>query len=114
MMRTITAHGEIDRLFKQGSRTSHRVLIVLAIETPEARGPEGRVLVVAGKRIGSAVHRNRAKRVLREALRRAGAPWPGLDVALIAREGTGEARPDELDDALQRTTQHLPAARGRS
>ena len=113
-MRTLTAQGEIDRLFKQGSRTSHRLLIVLAIETPEARGPEGRVLVVAGKRIGSAVHRNRAKRVLREALRRAGAPWPGLDVALIARDGTAEARPDELDAALEQTTRGLRATLGRS
>jgi len=110
-MRTITAHGEIERLFTEGSRTSHRVLLVLALGTPEARGPEGRVLFVAGKRIGSAVRRNRAKRVMREAVRRAGGPWPGSDVALVARQGTADAAPEELDVALTRATAVL---RGRS
>ena len=98
--RTITARGEIDRLFSEGSRTSQKVLVVLALATPEARGPEGRVLFVAGRRVGSAVRRNRAKRVMRETVRRAGGPWPGLDIALIAREGTAEAPHRELDLAL--------------
>jgi ribonuclease P protein component len=45
-----------------------------------------RVGVVAGKTTGTAVHRNRAKRLLREAIR----PYlksftPGLDLILIAR-----------------------------
>jgi len=102
MVRTITAASEIDRLFAEGTRAVHPVMVVFALPTPEARGPEGRVLFVAGKRIGSAVRRNRAKRVMREALRRAGGPWPGLDVALVAREATISARPDELDRALER------------
>lgn len=99
-MRTITSSSDVDRLFKQGRRSSHPLLIVLAAPSPEGRDAGGRVLFVAGRKLGGAVVRNRCKRVLREAARRARGPWPGLDVALIARSGTRTARPDELDIAL--------------
>jgi len=101
-MKTITAHAEIDRLFAGGRRVSHPALLVLALPTPEARDPQGRVLFVAGTRLGGAVVRNRSRRVLREAARRSGAPWPGWDVALVARNNTAAAGPATLDEALLR------------
>lgn len=105
-MRTITAPSEIDRLFAGGRRVAHPALLVLALPT-QARVPEGRVLFVAGTKLGSAVVRNRSKRVLREAARRAGAPWMGWDVALIARTETAQASPDLLDSALERALRKL-------
>lgn len=110
-MRTITAPTEIDRLFKEGRRVSSPALLVLALPTPPAREPDGRVLFVAGTRLGNAVKRNRSKRVLREAARRAGAPWPGWDIALIARAVTSQATVDELDAALARALKTIGAAR---
>lgn len=98
-MRTIRSAAEIDGLFREGTRVSHPLLLVLA---RDSRDPDGRVVFVAGRKLGNAVARNRAKRVLREALRRAGGPWPGTDMALIARPGTGAAAPRELDEALAR------------
>jgi len=53
--------------------------------------------VLAGKRLGSAPQRNRAKRLIREAARKHGAPWPGLDALLVAREsliGQGQEAAD--------------------
>ena len=99
-MRTITSKVDIERLFREGTRTSSTAATVLVAPTPEARDQHGRVLFVAGRRIGGAVARNRAKRVLREAARRGGAPWPGLDVALLARPTTPTAAPAEIDKAL--------------
>ena len=100
-MRTITARTEIDRLFTEGRRTPRRTMLLIVLPTPEARDPNGRVLFVAGKRLGGAVTRNRAKRVMRAAVRRCGGPWRGLDVALVARDTTGTTPPAELDAVLR-------------
>lgn len=99
-MRTLKAAGEIDSLFKSGRRGSTGPLVVIGAVTPARRGPGGRVLFVAGKKLGGAVVRNRCKRVLREAARRAGAPWAGFDVAIVARITAATASPATLDAAL--------------
>jgi ribonuclease P protein component len=99
---TITSQADIERLFAEGRRRGRQAALVIVLETPEARDPDGRVLFIAGKRLGTAVRRNRCKRVLREAVRRTGGPWPGLDVALVARPGTAAASLRDLDDAIRR------------
>jgi ribonuclease P protein component len=99
-MRTLKAAKEIDALFKSGRRGSTDLLVVLSTQTPPRRGPEGRVVFVAGKKLGGAVTRNRCKRVMRDAVRRAGGPWPGRDVALVARATAATASPVALDAAL--------------
>jgi ribonuclease P protein component len=99
-MRTVTTAGDIERLFKHGKRSSHPLLVIIAGPTPGRHNGEGRMLFVAGRRLGGAVMRNRCKRVMREACRRAGGPWEGMDVALIARAGAGQASADDLDRAL--------------
>lgn len=100
-MRTIKSSADIERLFRSGERLPHRLVVALIARTPEGRGPGGRVAFVAGKKLGGAVRRNRAKRVLRHAALRAGAPWAGLDVALVARAGVGAAVPAQVDEALK-------------
>lgn len=109
-MLTITSSSDIDALFREGQRAAHPLLVVLAGPTPAGRPAQGRVVFVAGKRIGDAVLRNRCKRVLRETVRRAGGPWPALDVALVARAETGAARPEALDAALGRALKRLGVA----
>jgi ribonuclease P protein component len=100
-MRTITATADIDKLFKAGRRASHALVVVLAADSPEARDQRGRVVFVAGRKLGGAVVRNRCKRVMRESCRRTGGPWPGKDVALVARAGIATATPDEIDEAMR-------------
>ena len=99
-MSTIKSSREIDTVFRTATRVAHPVLIALIAETPEGRGRQGRVAFVAGKKLGSAVTRNRSRRVLREAARRAGGPWPGHDVAFVARPATPTADVEALDRAL--------------
>jgi ribonuclease P protein component len=61
----------------------------------------GGVALVAGRKVGGAVQRNRARRILREALR-AVAPQGvgGRDVVLVAREQIRGARTYELTDEM--------------
>jgi ribonuclease P protein component len=67
--------------------------LVARVLPNELEPPQNRYAVVAGKRVGKAVARNRAKRLVREALRRL---HPGLkqgyDVVVIVR-GTAEELP---------------------
>jgi ribonuclease P protein component len=60
-----------------------------------------RIGVVAGKSVGGAVVRNRAKRLLREAVRAYGAQLtPGWDVMLIARAPLAKVKLPETQAAL--------------
>lgn len=57
----------------------------------------GQVAVVAGRRVGGAVHRNRARRILREAWRRlASGVMEGKDVVLVARPPIRGAGTEDL------------------
>jgi ribonuclease P protein component len=56
---------------------------------------------VASKRVGNAVRRNRAKRVMREAARQV--PWAaGHEIVLVARAAAAAATMGEVRDELQR------------
>lgn len=63
-------------------------------------GP-GRATVVAGRTVGDAVRRNRAKRRLRAALDRTAVP-PGLDVVVVARSPALTADFADLTDEVGR------------
>lgn len=79
----LTRSTDFKRVRRTGKSYAHPfvVLVVQASETPRVR-----VGVTAGRSVGGAVQRNRAKRLLREAMR----PLlphliPGWDLVLIAR-----------------------------
>jgi ribonuclease P protein component len=92
-MSTIRSSREIEGVFRAGRRSAGPLVIVLMAETPSGRDPSGRVAFIAGKRLGNAVKRNRAKRLLRAAFREAGGPQAHRDILLIAR-------PDLLDTVM--------------
>lgn len=79
-----------------------------------ADGGPGRVAVVAGRRVGSAVRRNRAKRRIREAVRRAEVP-AGFDLVLSAKAGADEvAFPDLVTEVQHAMRRSLSRARSRA
>lgn len=63
-------------------------------------GPPG-VAFLAGKRVGGAVRRNRARRVLREVFRTSGVDLAGVKtLVFVATDKTGGAPHTDIADAL--------------
>lgn len=92
-METIKSSTEISELFAKGRRikTPFVTLIVKkhsqekSFGDDEQHGPSGRVAFIAGKKLGNAVWRNRAKRRMRAICHSLGGPWQGYDVIFLAK-----------------------------
>lgn len=79
----LTRSTDFKRVRRKGKSYAHP-FVVLVVQTSEV--PRVRVGVTAGRSVGGAVQRNRAKRLLREAIRPLLAELlPGRDLVLIAR-----------------------------
>ena len=99
-MLTIRSTREIDAMFRGAEKVDHPLLMLLIAPTVHDC-TEGRAAFVAGRRLGTAVTRNRLKRVLRESLRRIGGPPNGFDIVLVARKGLAQASAADIDAAMR-------------
>ena len=94
----LTQSTDFKRVRRSGKSYAHPLVVLVVLV---AEGETTRIGVTAGKAIGKAVQRNRAKRLLREALR----PLlpnikPGLKILLIARNPILTANLAEIHDNL--------------
>jgi len=86
---------EFEDAQRKGRRvtTPHFVLLLHARESPGT----ARLGIVASRKIGTAVVRNRAKRLVREAFRTARDLFiPGIDVVVIARRPLAGLKPADI------------------
>jgi ribonuclease P protein component len=71
------------------------VLILSASAAPDSASP--RLGITASRRVGNAVVRSRAKRLIREAFRATRELWPaGVDLVVIVKRATGESKLDSV------------------
>ena len=64
---------------------------MLVLRNADQHDLNGRVAFIAGKKLGGAVWRNRAKRRMRSVCRGLGGSFPGWDVAFVARRSIADA-----------------------
>jgi ribonuclease P protein component len=78
---------EFLRIQQQGRRVVSPAFVFMLDRALCAQGP--RLGITASRRVGNAVQRNRAKRLVREAFRTLRGTWPPVDVVVIVRQGLG-------------------------
>lgn len=94
----LTRSEDFERVRRTGKSYAHP-LLVLVVQASESS--HVRVGVAAGKTTGTAVHRNRAKRLLREAIRPIlPSLASGWDLILIARPALASATLEDARAAL--------------
>lgn len=101
---------EFQRVFDFSLRAKGRYTTVLV--APNGSGT-ARLGIVASRKLGNAVRRNRAKRLIREIFRRGAVlPGKGLDVVIIPRRELFDAQYSSLESdvrgTIRRCTARLP------
>lgn len=99
MRGTIKSKVEMERLFREGRRSSSSLLtVIVAPSSSEV----GRWAFIAGKKLGIAPLRSRCKRVMRAAAAGLDGPWPGFDAVFIARRRVATAKPEKIAKEMSR------------
>ena len=98
-MKRLRSPINFERVRREGQSWAHP-LIVLAARANQR--PNSRYGIIVSKKVGHAVQRNRARRLIREALRAEHmAVQPGWDIVIIARMSIAGQRLGPVQAALQ-------------
>lgn len=94
---------EFRRIYAQGRRWVGRAAILYVVECSDATVPTRRVGVVSGRRLGGAVKRNRARRLLREIYRQHKTQLKeNIELVMVARPALLELTWSELKREMMR------------
>ena len=97
----LTRSEDFKRVRRDGKSYAHPLVVLIALNSETNDQPRVRVGVAAGKSVGTAVYRNRAKRLLRETMRTLlPSIASGSDLILIARPALAYASLGEVHKAL--------------
>jgi ribonuclease P protein component len=99
--RRVRRRREFQQVFAEGTRSPGRYLTLLVLANG---GPVSRLGIVASRKFGGAIQRNRAKRRIREMFRQHQQhhPGPGLDAVVIPRRELLDAPFSSLTEDFQR------------
>jgi ribonuclease P protein component len=102
--RRIRRRREFQYVFDTGRRAHGRLLTLVG---SRAKGATTRLGVVASRKIGNSVARNRAKRLIREVFRTELGVGPGLDLIVIPKVGLPGATLDAVATDFRSTLRRL-------
>jgi len=91
----VRRRGEFQRVFDRGYKVSSRYFTLVLVPGASSRARLG---IVASRKLGDAVRRNRAKRLIREMFRHIDeSPAVGVDVVVIPRRDVFDAPFTDLE-----------------
>lgn len=95
----LTRSTDFQRVRRLGKSYAHPLIVLIAL--PNELGDQSQIGVAAGRSVGNAVRRNRAKRLLRAAMQ----PYlssvrNGWDIVLIARRPLSDVKSQQASNAL--------------
>jgi ribonuclease P protein component len=101
----LRAGRDFRRAFSRGLRLDGRHFVLVAVES---RLGYSRLGLAVGRKVGTAVTRNRVKRLLREVYRRnrSEIPWPG-DLVVVAKQGIAAQSYHELEGEFRQRMRRL-------
>ncbi len=102
---SLNRNGQFQRLYRKGASFVTPTMVVYVAKN---RLPVCRLGITAGKKVGGAVERNRAKRRIRELFRNALPKLkPGFDFCIVARTYTVEAPAAKVERDFYASLQKL-------
>jgi ribonuclease P protein component len=104
--RRVRRRGEFQRAFDLSIRAKGRYLTILV--APNGAG-RMRLGIVASRKFGDSVRRNRAKRLIREVFRRSDLPALGIDIVVIPRRELLDAPFPDFQADFQHTLKRCAA-----
>lgn len=92
----VRKRAEFERIQRGGERVQTARFVLILARSPASDGPT-RLGITASRKVGGAVVRNRAKRLVRAAFRQTHELFaPGIDVVVIVRRSLAESRLDDV------------------
>jgi ribonuclease P protein component len=106
----LRVRSDFDRVFRKGTRVGGRFFLMIGLPNGQE---EDRLGLAVSRKVGSAVTRNRVRRLLREGFRRLpGARGKGLDLVVVARPDAVGMSQAEVDGELRHRLGRLAGCRG--
>lgn len=95
----INSNKDFVKTYKKGKFTANRMIAVYFIPN---RSPYNRIGITTSKKIGNAVQRNRARRIIRAAYRKTEKLFPiGYDIVFVARPDINIVKSTSLEKFIK-------------